>query len=325
MREIGGYLGLEAILGSEYYGDLIALNTGRNALLYLLRAKQIEKLYLPFYLCNSVSELCINHNYEIEYYNIDGHFIPIFNKPLTDNEYLYVVNYFGQLTVERILSLKEQFMRIIVDNSQAFFQRPLPGIDTIYSCRKFFGVPDGAYLAAEVPLSKNLKADVSYKRMAHILGRYEGAAADFYEQFRHNEESLKTEPLKIMSRLTHNLLGAIDYEQVCRIRTENYAFLDSKLRGLNKLKPICPEGPFAYPFYVKNGSAIRKDLADEKIYIPLFWPNVLTDTPAGSIEYDFTSNILPLPCDQRYNLEDMKHMLTCIEKAVLGKGDRVWI
>ncbi len=325
MREIGGYLGLEAIHGSEYYGDLIALNTGRNALLYLLRAKQIKKLYLPFYLCNSVSQLCINHNYEIEYYGIDDHFMPRFNKLLTDNEYLYVVNYFGQLTAERILGLKEQFIRIIVDNSQAFFQRPLPGIDTIYSCRKFFGVPDGAYLATEVSLSDNLEVDVSYKRMSHILGRYEGAAADFYEQFRQNEESLKTEPLRIMSKLTRNLLRAIDYEQVCRIRNENYAFLDSKLRRLNKLKPIYPEGPFAYPFYVKNGSAIRKGLADKKIYIPLLWPSVLTNIPVGSIEYDFTTNILPLPCDQRYNLEDMKHMLTCIEKAVPGKGDRDWI
>ena len=31
MREIGGYFELEELKGSEYYPDLIPLNTGRNA------------------------------------------------------------------------------------------------------------------------------------------------------------------------------------------------------------------------------------------------------------------------------------------------------
>ena len=46
--EIGGYFGLEASVGREYYPNLIALNSARNALVYLCKAKKIEKLYLPF-------------------------------------------------------------------------------------------------------------------------------------------------------------------------------------------------------------------------------------------------------------------------------------
>lgn len=36
MKEIGGYFELEQLISNEYYKDLVPLNNGRNALLYLL-------------------------------------------------------------------------------------------------------------------------------------------------------------------------------------------------------------------------------------------------------------------------------------------------
>ena len=240
-----------------------------------------------------------------EYYNIDAEFMPIFNKTLADNEYLYVVNYYGQLTNGKVLELKHRFAQIILDNTQAFFQKPLDGIDTIYSCRKFFGVPDGAYLSTNKRLSEELEIDISRERMTHILGRYEGVASDYYSHFQNSDASFKSEPLKYMSKLTHNILGAIDYDRVRRIRNENYAYLEREFGAQNKLKLVVTDGAFAYPFYMENGIEIRKVLAQKKIYIPILWPNVLTDTPEGSIEHDYAKNILPLPCDQRYGIEDM--------------------
>jgi hypothetical protein len=58
MKEIGGYFGLEQLVSNEYYKDLVPLNTGRNALLYLLKARNTKKLYISYYLCNSVSDMC---------------------------------------------------------------------------------------------------------------------------------------------------------------------------------------------------------------------------------------------------------------------------
>ena len=40
MKEIGGYFGLETLTQKEYYFNLIALNSGRNCLAYLLKAKK---------------------------------------------------------------------------------------------------------------------------------------------------------------------------------------------------------------------------------------------------------------------------------------------
>lgn len=306
MKEIGGYFELEQLISNEYYKDLIPLNNGRNALLYLLKAKNIKKLYIPYYLCNSVSYMLKMYGYDFEYYNIDFEFMPTFNKNLAEDEYLYIVNYYGKLTNKKVYALNEQFMKVILDNTHAFFQKPIDGVDTIYSCRKFFGVPDGAYLSTNDRIKEKLTVDISKERMAHILGRYEDIASEYYIDFQNNDESFKSQPLKYMSKLTHNILGAIDYERVRQIRNENYAYLDSKLGVYNKLKFITPDGAFAYPFHVKNGMEVRNEMAKKKIYIPTLWPNVLSDTPEGSIEYDYAENILPLPCDQRYGLKDMK-------------------
>ena len=45
MKEIGGYFGLEQLVDNAHYKHLLALNTGRNALLYD-KAKGVKKIYI---------------------------------------------------------------------------------------------------------------------------------------------------------------------------------------------------------------------------------------------------------------------------------------
>ena len=61
-----------------------------------------------------------------------------------------------------------------------------------------------------------------------------------------------------MSNLTHNLLGAIDYEKVKDIRNRNYSILDKSLKKYNKLKLNIPEVPFCYPIYMENRAELEK-------------------------------------------------------------------
>ncbi len=309
MKEIGGYLGLEQLISNEYYKDLLALNNGRNALLYILKSKYAKKLYIPYYLCDVIRNMLEINNYDFDYYQINSDFRPIFNKNLAKGEYLYIVNYYGQLTDEELVYFKKKFGQIIVDYTHAFFQKPILGIDTIYSCRKFFGVPDGAYLSSDTKLSDEIGTDSSKDRMTHLLGRYEESASVYYKYFKENDETLNSQSIKHMSKLTHNILGAIDYERVRNIRNENYNYLESRLCKQNKLKLKTPDGAFTYPLYIENGMEIRRALVKKKIYIPTFWPNVIDDTSAESIEYKYTANILPLPCDQRYGIDDMQHIV----------------
>lgn len=304
MKEIGGYLGLESLVKNELYGDLIGVNNARNALLYILKAKKIKKLYIPYYLCDSVSGVCDREGYSYEEYSVDENFEPIFDKTLGKDEYLYIVNYYGQLDNEKIIELKNKHGNIICDNVQAFFAAPIEGIDTVYSCRKFFGVPDGGYVSTDKLLDEPLKEDFSRDRMTHVLGRFETQkGSDFYDDFRKNDCLFDELELRAMSELTRNIMGAIDYDAVKAARERNFDALDRMLGQKNLLALKRVEGPYAYPFYCENGAEIRKKLIEKKIFVATLWPNALECGDALAQRY--SKNILPLPCDQRYGEEDM--------------------
>lgn len=100
MKEYGGYIELEKCKGEEYHPDAVALNCGRGAVEYLIWSKHIQKLYLPYYLCDSVVNVCRKNNIVTEFYNITKDFKVDFKKKLKCNEYIYIVNYYTQLEQE---------------------------------------------------------------------------------------------------------------------------------------------------------------------------------------------------------------------------------
>ena len=315
MKEIGGYIQLEESNGKMLYEDGVKLNSGRNALAYLLEARNIKKIMMPKFMCDSCDNVIKNYNVKKRTYNINSQFQPI-DIELQENEWLYIVNYYGQLSDDYIKKMKEKYKRIILDYSQAYFQRPILGIDTIYSCRKYFGVPDGAILYTNCRINRKLKTDISYNRILPILGRFEKNAEIFYEQYKQGERNFNDYPLMEMSKLTINLLRTIDYAKVKDIRMQNYLYLMQNLAEFNELNLIVTKGLFMYPLYVDNGELVRKKLQKNKIYTPCLWPNVVDDYDDNTIEGKMARNIVPLPIDQRYNLEDMEYIVCKIKEII---------
>lgn len=311
MREIGGYIELDTYTGPMLHGDGIKLNCGRNALAYLIEAKDIRKLWMPKFMCDSCNGILRKENVEVTYYSIGLDFKPKGANPAED-EWLYVVNFYGQLSNGYLSSLKAQHPNLIVDNAQAYFQMPLPETDTMYTCRKFFGVADGAILYTDAVLDEEIPLDESFHRMRFLLGRYERPASEFYSEYAANNRFFADEPIKRMSRLTENLLHGIDYEAVKQRRTENFAYLHKWLSGINHLDLTIPEGAFMYPLYLENGAEIRNKLQAMKIYIPTLWPAVFALCGKMEPEYDMAKNILPLPVDQRYGTEEMEYLVSII-------------
>lgn len=314
MKEIGGFLELELNHGSEFHEQGIELNSGRNGLRYLIRGRKIKRIWLPKLLCSAISDTCKEENVQILYYSIDKQLRPVLPQSL-EGDWLYLINYYGQYSVEEIRHLGRIYKNIIVDNVQAFYTKPIDGLDTIYTCRKFFGVPDGGYLYTDCTLSEILQKDESYDRLTFLAGRLERSANEFYSAYRENEQRIDELPLRRMSMVTQNLLRGIDYEQIKKNRERNFSYLHEHLRSINQLELCLPDGPYMYPLLVRDGAEIRKKLQEEKIYIPTLWPNVMDSLKQGEIEYSLAENILPLPCDQRYGTIDMDYLV----KKILGE------
>jgi hypothetical protein len=310
---IGGYFGLELNGHGEYHNNAVRLNTGRNALEYLLIAGQYKKIYLPYYTCDVLLEPITKLKISYEFYDINEQFESIFDfSTIRENECFLYTNYFG-LKNNFIGKIKNQCINLIVDNSQAFYARPLQGIDTFYSPRKFFGVTDGAYLYSEKVIKIPLEKDVSYGRFEHLLRRIDTTAEDGYPCFVNNDQLLSNMPILSMSNLTQKVLSSIDYVKIASIRRDNYKYLHYFLHGPNQVTLQMDSDcvPMVYPFYSDN-LKLREELAKQKVYTAKYWPNVLELVSEESIEWKFTTNLLHLPIDQRYSEEELNKIISIV-------------
>lgn len=308
---IGGYFELELPYFDEYHNNAIRLNTGRNAFEYILRAKGYKKVYLPYYTCDVMLEAITKLNLEYEFYAIDSNFSPTFDfNTIKDSDVFVYNNYFG-ICHKQTNEVASNCKNLIIDNSQAFYSKPIKDVDTFYSPRKFFGLPDGAYLYTNKQLDYNLEKDISYERCEHLLGRIDTTAEQHFQVYKENSKILCNQPIKEMSNLTQRLLYSIDYNSISDIRRCNFNILHDKLSRRNKLKlNISPlEVPMVYPLLIENGHQLKQELVLKKIFVATYWPNVLNWTKEGDFEYALANDLLPLPIDQRIGKEELAFII----------------
>jgi hypothetical protein len=307
---IGGYFELELPVREEYHNTALRLNTGRNAFEYVLRAKRYKKVYLPYYTCDAMLEPITKLNLAYEFYSIDSNFLPIFNySNVQKNEVFVYNNYFG-ICDAQTREIAAQCKNLIIDNSQAFYSKTIKGVDTFYSPRKFFGVPDGAYLYTDTLLDDGFETDISYQRFEHLLGRIDIGTEEFYGTFKSNDDSLMNQPIKKMSKLTQRLLSSIDYNSVAESRKQNFEYLNSKLSSTNLLSLNLSSNsvPLVYPYFCDSGAELKKKLIENKIFVATYWQNVLEWTSENDFEYKLAKCLLPLPVDQRYESNNLKEI-----------------
>jgi hypothetical protein len=316
MKEIGGYFELELRKGAEYHSEAIRLNTGRNAFEHILREKGYKKIYIPYYTCDVLLEPLRRLELKYEYYHIDENLEPVFQFDLIGNDegFLYT-NYFG-LKDKFITTLAKTVGNLIIDSVQSFFSNPLKGIDTFYSARKFFGVPDGAYVYLNSGSNSEFEKDISVNRLEHLTSRIEFGAEHGYASFIENDKFLKNQPIKTMSNLTRRMLESIDYEGIKTIRNNNFYFLHEIFSENNLLNFDLKgdESPMIYPLLV-NIEGIKEYLINNKVFVATYWKEVNDKVRDKSFEFRMTNYMLPLPIDQRYSIDDLK----IITKLLKGK------
>ena len=238
-KEIGGYFELELTNnGSFPHSDGICLNSGRNALEYILRTlPNITHIWIPYFTCEVILEPITKLGIPYSFYHINEDLELETFIELKGYDYLLITNYFG-IKDKYITELSQRYGdKLIVDNAQAYYAERLNNIKTLYSPRKFVGIPDGGIaFVDEVFISEDIRQDYSYNRCSHLLKRIDLGASQAYVDFKENSHSLSFQPILQMSNLTKKLLFNINYESIRRTRNENFKFLHSHLGHTNRLK-----------------------------------------------------------------------------------------
>ena len=307
---IGGYFELELPdRGGFIHDDGVLLNSGRNALEYVLMALgDVKHLYVPYYTCNVVLEPIEKMDIPYSFYHINQK-LEIEGLPsLQKGDYVIYTNYFG-VKDEYVKILASHYgLHLIVDNAQAWFAEPIIGVNTIYSPRKFVGLPDGGVAYCTKHLDENdFVQDVSFERCSHLLKRIDMGASKGYSDFKENSHKLRNQPIRRMSKLTMAMLASIDFETIKRKRTDNFKQLHEALKGSNGFEvPEMSsfECPMVYP-YLSKDTLLRQRLIDNKIFVATYWPNVKKWAKKGEIEYELVEKLIPIPIDQRCGVKEM--------------------
>lgn len=321
-RDYGGYLEWEIYDGQCYYPEALAFDSERSALEYFCRVMHIHKIYVPYYLCSAFDMVIAHLHISVERYNIGSDFRPLFDKELHDGELFILVNYLGQLTTLEIQELQGQYRHILVDNTQAFFQHPVPNVPTIYSCRKYFGVPDGSYLFMKSPDWEQyfaLPEETALGHIRHLVGRFEQDAQTFYKDFQSRENSVYRDGCKRISKFSKNLLKSFDYDQIAKMRYRNQRILHEILGEFNQLEFDVNGNTFMYPLLLEDGDWIKQELIRHKIYVPTLWKEALHFSELNEFAKYLVENLVLLPIDQRYNEKDMQYISRVVIKIMEDK------
>ena len=312
--EIGSFIDLELPCGREFYSgekNVARLNSGRAAIYHAAVRLGAKTVWLPHYQCDTVRDFLRNKGLVVRYYHIDNRFNPVDLEPKKDEAVVFV-NYYGVMSEKRLLEFSRTYENVIIDNSQAFFTKPIQGVMNVYSARKFVGVPDGAYVIGE---GAEIGADAyplchSSDTAAFLLMRCEyGCEGKGYAARTLNENRIDSEDIMQMSHLTRKLLDAADYERIVVKRKENFEIADSLFKDVNLLDArmyydeTCV--PMVYPLVVEDDGLLAR-LLKNKHFQGHWWSYLLDEMPSDSFEYWLSRYIIPITIDQRYGKEELE-------------------
>ena len=314
MEEIGCHFKFENISGNHYHNTNLLLSSGRNCLRYILRERNIKTLFLPYFLCESLSEVCNLEAVNIIFYNIDENFMPLNlnESQLSENTFLYYVNYYGLLR-DKLNDIVKKYKYVIIDNTHDFFDCNQYDADVIYNYRKYFGVPDGAcILSNDLRINNDYPIGKSLNKIIEVVSRDELGKYFHYESFSDADKFFRNEDLCYMSNFTNNYLNGINYEGSLKRRLCNYKFLLNYLKKYNKLNLTSIDLTYMYPLLIDDGDDLRNYLKENNIYSLMLWPNVLLNN-SSSKEKKLVKNMVLLPIDQRYSENEMKYIVDTVD------------
>ncbi|MDD5929239.1 MAG: hypothetical protein PUC37_05475 [Spirochaetales bacterium] len=227
-KEYGGFLPLELNLSSRnpkgYYDkyNLLAFNTVKAAIPLIKDDIKSEIIYVPYYLCpNVISELKKNFS-KVHFYNINNDLLPVLDN--LEGKNIYIVNYFGIMDkkIKRYVYTNKK-ITFIIDNAHSFYCKPIirSNVYNLYSCKKFFGVPDGGYLISSKINNSPYKTSFSSPISNYLIKSLEEGTNSCYNEKKEVDKFLNSNYTGL-SVFSKKILEMIDYKKIKRIRHRNF-------------------------------------------------------------------------------------------------------
>ncbi len=311
---IGGYnqlplISLNTQLGAEAY----QFQSARAALYAYLNTAKIKTLYVPNYICDSIFPALESLTVEIKFYSVDEHLLPVNCPEITNkrDSRILLVNYFGLLNEKiKVLTALEPEL-FIIDNSQALFCEHIKGTTSIYSPRKFLGIPDGGFLRTATKINMPETRYDASENVGHLLLRAAGDVQAGYARFLAAEQALECFIPKKISIISTYLIKCAETSKIKETRQRNYELLYSEFKALNQIDLLMGDQiPLCYPLKLGfNVTDICKELINSAIYLPRYW----NSSYSGDVGISMFENTLFLPIDERVSAVELMNLVKLIK------------
>ena len=328
----------------KYKGDRILYSLCREALSDIAHAlgESEKKVLLPAYTCQTVITPFEEAGWQCDYYSIKRDLridLRSLESIVSNNSpsLLVVHPYFGMdLDDEEVNALhriKEKGVVVVLDLTQCLFstKQYLFASFKVASYRKWMPIPDGGYLlnltdSVQIVQPETENEEFTDREIAamYLRGQY----------FGNGEQRTKAISIRLsksadfiadtnivphkMSQVAYNLLVKEDAEKNQKCRFGNYLYLFNNIQENQKVTKVCQNmaevttAPLYFTIYVQDRPALQRLLAQESIYAPVIWPvedeRVLIN---DEVKYIY-NHILAIPCDQRYDENDMQRAVEII-------------
>lgn len=259
---------------------LIKLNTARNSLRYIVKALNINEIYVPYYICPAIRIALNKENCKVIFYNIDLNFLPKHDFP--KDAFILYPNYFG-ICSKIVDDLAVKYPNLIVDNAHSFYSKP-KGIASFTSLRKFFNqVRDGSFLYIKNYFNLQLEEDVCFYDKNEMNE----------QEFILNENRLDNEDIMLISQASSSYFDEIDLERENKKLKSHFEYYHKKYAKENLLKINIKDDdiPFKYPLLVETvekANNIVKNLAQQGTNVYRYWNNM----PASFEEKAFYERLI---------------------------------
>lgn len=319
-------------------GGFVYLRSGRDALRLVARAMResgIDAVLMPCYCCECMEWPFSDEGMSVVYYRVsEGLRVDVDDvaeKAVANRgaALLYMYYYcLPSIEKEALLELKEAYSLSVVRDvthdmlDYDFEEGAIVDDFVVSSLRKWAGLPEGGLaFSSAIRLPSASVVDDEYvvlRRKAMVAKREyletaeSGLKSLYLEGFvRCNDLLDRLRTTSGMGGESRALGGGVDWRQAAKARQRNSLLL---ARGLEDLGVPHYHRPGSAPLWVPFVPGCKRDelqnaMSGFGLYCPYLWP--LPENARGCSPYidDFVESMLCLPCDQRYDSEDVARML----------------
>lgn len=274
---------------------------------------------MPSYLCESL----LHPEYNVKFYNVDKSLSinENFLSETNPSEVVLVIDYFGFTQEQSIYDkIRQKKCVSIEDASQSLLSKRNSSADfAIYSLTKCLGLPDGGMIESNDPSFKVeaapppldfIESASNYRKKRAEFDK--GENIDWYSEYLSHKKLTVPVGSFAMSDLSKSLYGSYDQIDIVQKTRENYAILEQHLIPIKKLE----EGvsPIGFAMLHESRNKLLQRLIENKIYPPIHW-NLRQVPKKFSNSHWVSEREITLPCDHRYNKEDMARIIKCVKTS----------